>query len=422
MQARGLTAYEYQSLSVGLSSSDDLSPGEAALLLEIGRARPGFSTAGNRSIRLAQYVGLVNLGDRVLEVLPKLGAADDAGRCRGTLLRLLRLSQHLPLFTKDAAGHDLRQHHLLEVFVSAFLQSLISLVRLGLVRRYRELEDDINTVRGRLNMPRQVAVHGMRPDIIACRFDDLTIDNAWNQVLRSALHVVGPWANGPRIGSLYLELVAAFDEVSVRSDALSLHESLPLDRQVRHYETALHWAGWILRLLSPNLRAGQRKAPELLFDMNRLFEAAVTARLRQRARSRGLQVTAQEHGRHLSAVGSEGGRPVFRLRPDIVVRSESTIVAVADTKWSHLQADPTGLLVPPDVRAYQLNAYAGAYEAEELVLIYPWNELQASAHAAPFPLPPVAGRKPKLHLICIDVGSDDLEARVAGDSIVGRLF
>ena len=420
MRARGVTAYEHQSLSVGLSPDADLSPREAALLLQIGRSRLGFCAAGNGTIRLAQYVGLVNLGDRVLEVLPKLGSSDDAGRCRGTLLRLLRLTQNLPLFTSGTAGHDLRQDHLLEVFVAAFLEALVSLVRLGLVRRYRHAEGDINTVRGRINVPRQAAVHAMRPDMIACRFDDLTIDNSWNQVLRSALHLVGPWANRPRLGSIYLELVSALDEVTVRADALSIHESLALDRQVRHYETALHWAGWILRLLSPNLRAGTRDAPELLFDMNRLFEAAVTARLRQRAGTRGLRVTAQEPGRHLSTV--EGGRPVFRLRPDIVIRDESTIVAVADTKWTRLQPDASGLLVPPDHHAYQLNAYAGAFPSEEIVLIYPWHEGHATARTAPFALPQVAGRNPQLHLVCIDVGSDTMDALVSGESLVGTLF
>ena len=62
MSRPAITAYEYQSLSVGEDAGADLSPAEANALMELGRARPGFNTLGHRTIRLAQYVGLVNLG------------------------------------------------------------------------------------------------------------------------------------------------------------------------------------------------------------------------------------------------------------------------------------------------------------------------------------------------------------------------
>src|SRR5690606_37882057 len=66
-----ITALEHQTLSVDDGPDAMLRPHEAARLLELGASRPGFCTAGNRSVKLAQYAGLVNLGGRMLEVLPK---------------------------------------------------------------------------------------------------------------------------------------------------------------------------------------------------------------------------------------------------------------------------------------------------------------------------------------------------------------
>src|SRR5690606_17598940 len=140
----------------------------------------------------------------------------------------------------------------------------------------------------------------MRIDRIACRFDDPDIDNSWNQVLKAALVATRPWTRGLESGRLWLEMAAAFDEVSLRGDGLALHRSLLADRQVSHYSPALRWAGWILQLLSPDIRSGSSSAPELLFDMNRVFESAVATRLRRRANLLGLQLHSQHSGRHLA--------------------------------------------------------------------------------------------------------------------------
>src|SRR5690606_20170753 len=144
MAARTLTAVEYQVLPIG-TGSGALSSTEAERLAALAEQRPGFCMLGHRSVRLAQFVGLVNLGGgRMLEVLPKVGENADPARARGTLLRLLRLAFDLPVFSYGNAEHGLQQQReLLDVFVLAYLQSLLLLVRAGLVRRYRTEEDDL---------------------------------------------------------------------------------------------------------------------------------------------------------------------------------------------------------------------------------------------------------------------------------------
>jgi len=411
--ARTLTSIEHQVLPVG-SGSNALLPAEAERLAVLARHRPGFCALGHRSVRLAQFVGLVNLGGgRMLEVLPKVGERADAARARGTLLRLLRWAYDLPVFSEGGVGHGLRQRELLDVFVLAYLRALLPLVRAGLARRYRTEEDDLGVMRGRLLLRRQVAAHAMRIDRIACRFDELTPDNAWNQVLKAALLAVKPWARGLASARLWLEMAAAFDDVSPCRDGLALHATLTPDRQVGHYAAALRWAGWILRLLSPDVRAGSGTAPELLFDMNKLFEAAVATRLRKRASALGLQLHVQRSDRHLAHLEGDRGKQFFRLRPDLVLCAGDAVLAVADTKWSRLEMDRVGRLVPGDSHAYQLNAYAAAYPCEEAVLIYPWHDGLGGAHPTSFRLPGAGARKPVLHVVCVDVEDEALPLRAA---------
>lgn len=414
MQERTLTAIEHQVLPVGTGDAA-LSPPEAERLASVARQRPGFCTPGHRSIRLSQFVGLVSLGNgRVLEILPKVGEQVEPIRARGTLLRLLRWAYDLPSFAGGGVDHGLQRQTLLDVFVLTYLRTLVPLVHAGLVRRYRSIEDDLGVIRGRLLLQRQVATHTMRIDRIACRFDDLDIDNSWNQVLKAALVATRPWARGLESGRLWLEMAAAFDEVRLRGDGLALHRKLPMDRQVSHYSPALRWAGWILRLLSPDVRSGSSSAPELLFDMNRVFELAVATRLRRRANAAGLHLHSQHSGRHLAHDTAEPHRRFFGLRPDLVLSHGEMVLAVADTKWSRLAMDRRGCLVPTDAHAYQLNAYAAAYPCDEAVLIYPWHEGLEGARMAGYRLPGAGDRRPVLHVVCADVEDEALPLYLAG--------
>lgn len=408
MLASTLTAYEHDSLRVGADSTATLVASEAARLLELAKARPGLCTPGHHSIRLAQYAGLVTIGARVLEVLPKVGECPEPGQSRGTFLRMLQLAKGVPVFSRDAVQHGLQQRSLLSVFVAAYLVELSKLVRAGLLRRYRTEVDDLRVVRGRLLVGRQASVNGMRPDMLACRYDDLTIDNPWNQICRAALHAARPWVSGLVDNRRWLELAAALDEVSPRRDALYSLEGLVPDRQVQHYSAAIRWAGLILRLLSPNLRAGKNEAPELLFDMNRLFEESVKSVLTAECRSLGLTVSAQEHDLHLAHIHSETQIPIFRLRPDLVIREQTRVVAVADTKWTRIWPTAKGRLVPEEAHVYQMNAYASAYDCDDFYLVYPWHAGLSGAKASSFVLTRNGNRRPRLHVLCLDVGSEGL--------------
>lgn len=402
-----LTTSEHQRLAIG-DGPDELSPDEAERLAILGRERPGFYTPGHRSIRLAQYAGLVNLGGRVLEILPKVDEGNTASADRGTFLRLLHAARDVPIHARGSVAHATEQRPLLAVFIAAFLDEVSVLVRGGLLRRYRARTEDLRVVRGRLQVARQAGAHGMRPDLLACRFDELSIDNPSNQVLRAALAAARPWIESVDDARRWLEIVAAFEGVALRRDAVDLLDALRVDRQTRRYEAATRWAALILRLLSPNVRSGAQAAPEMLFDMNRLFESAIAGSLRQRLRLRGLEVATQDRSHSLEA---RERNPAFLLRPDIVIRQGARTVAVADTKWAAVEIGKSGRLEPSEAHVYQMAAYASAHECEDFHLVYPWRSEFADASPSSFRLKQRHGSGVNLHVVCVDVGADGFPLR-----------
>lgn len=407
--ARNLTAFEHAPIPIdngGVPSA--LTTREADHLTLIGEDRPGFCTRGYQSIRLAHYCGLVGLGERVLEVLPKVDEARAPEECRGVLLRMLHEAEDFPAFRDLPVGHALRGMPLLEIFIAAFFDSVTMIAQQGMLRLYQEAEDDLSVVRGRIRSDRQFSTLFNRPDRLACRFDELTVDNRWNRLLKLGLRAVRPWIVADNLRRRWSDLISLFDEVTDVSMSPRALDGLVFDRHAARYRTAIQWVRWIATLRSPGVRAGESPAPGLLFDMNRLFESAVAGRVRSSdAFQGGVDVHAQRTEHYFARLG-DTHRGAYRLRPDLVVRSGDSVVAIADTKWKRLEINRSGDLVPTEADLYQLYAYAAAYGCSRLALIYPWHSGLANSKNTRYQLPTVGQLSPIVHVVCIDVAVDGL--------------
>lgn len=406
-----LQVLEHGSLRIGSRpGAQRLSEAELLRLEQVALDYPGLCRFERSQVTFAQFAGLICVGERMLEILPKVGAKPaNTETCRGVLLRLLRISGALPTPLADAASQSLHSMSLLELFISAYFDELVRLARGGLMQRYVGIEQDLRVLRGQLDVPRQVGRLANRGDQLACRFDELSQDHACNRFLKKALRSLRPLLRTQRLSRRWVELMQVFDAVDDSGLSLQSWRDPPRDRSTRRYEPALQWAGWILRLLSPSLRTGESSAPALLFDMNRLFEQAVGVQLRQALAPTGVQVHAQDSGRHLARLTQgERLRLAYALRPDLVLRRGGVVIAIGDTKWKHLPINAGGAALPLRADVYQMLAYAGAYGCDELALIFPTVGGNSEVMDQLLRLPEIKGARPCLRVLFADVGSDQL--------------
>lgn len=409
MPAPVITAVEHEVISVG--GRDGVTPDEADQLSAIGELRPGFCERGYRTLRLSQYCGVVSVGERILEVLPKIDEEPSPDACRMTLLRLLKSAGIFPGAEVGTTGQSLRGATLIDVFISAFFDSVVELARGGLLKLYREEHEELACVRGRIIASRQFAALANRSDRVACQFDDLTIDNVWNRVIKLALVRTRPWIASASLLRRWTELKAVLDEVGDEQIEVAAVERLQFNRQGIRYRAAITWAKWIIGLLSPGLRAGDRRAPALLFDMNRLFESTVAAVLRRKlSASKALAIQVQETGHYLAKTGSPTGRSAFPLRPDVVVRQGDEVALVCDAKWKRLAVTPSGHLLPPPDDVSQMLAYASSLGVKDLALVYPWHRELAGSKETAFFLRGHDGWTTVI-LLCVDTSDDALQLR-----------
>ena len=333
------------------------------------------ATSGRWELKAHEYVGTVRIGDHSLVIKPKMGLRN--------LLGLMDVEIPSETWRKEVvalADND----DLLVVMARLFCVACEDATRRGLRRAYVGRQERLVSPRGRLDLAEMVRRPGIESPI-ACRFDEHTADMPINQLLRAALGRARRVAGlGPRWQRRLLGQLAEFEEVSdVVQDWGWAFRWQPAAME-RHYETAVRLGNLLLSATSLRSRHGATAANAFLLDMNHLFEAWVGRRLQEIC----VGCTVEEQASISLDVGGQVG-----MRPDLVVRRGSRVLAVADCKYKRLSG---GTGTSPDY--YQALAYATAYNLPDAWLIYARFPGEPASHEVQ-----VRHSEVRLHTVGIDM-------------------
>lgn len=371
------TVHEWGRVAVG---EGGFARHEANALLSAARAHAQGGTDGtdilcdhHNFLRARQMVGVIAGRGCSLEILPKVdpeGAGEGVATVRARLVHMLDVALGLNLSAGEAAAMSHRANSLLEVFIALFAERLLAEVRRGLPRLYRTQEDDLRSLRGRLDVMRQFTVHAVRPDRLACRFDALDADGPLLQIMKASVVLLARLARSADTQRKLAELRFLLTDVSNVSRGALPWKQVRIDRSSRRWRALLDLARLLLGARWQQTHA-EMAAPEgitLLFPMNDLFERYVAIQLRRALAGTGLEVVAQGGFRYCLGPWNDG-EPVIGnshpTRPDILVKRGDEVVAVLDTKWKPLEKGVT------HADLYQMMAYSRLYDCRRLILLYP---------------------------------------------------
>ena len=310
---------------------------------------------------------------------------------RRSLTRMLAIALGLPVVERESSSMDTQRENLLEILVGVFVDRLLVAVRQGLPLRYQRLEDDLPVLRGKLDIRRQLLRHDTRANRLACAYDELSVDTPLNRVLSATVRrlsgITRNAANRRRLG----ELTARFEPVGESGNPL--REPVLLDRT----NVAFHRLHALARMFLAgdwqSTMIGGNEGFALLFAMNDLFELYVGRSLQIVLGPQSVRLQRQD--RYALEACNRG---IFRLKPDIVVNDDIVI----DTKWKRLLPEESKLGVR-ESDVYQMLAYARAYRAKHLVLLYPWHE--ALPRTGMCRRWQVSGSRTTLDIAAVDVSS-----------------
>ncbi|WP_265571056.1 McrC family protein [Sphingomicrobium nitratireducens] len=359
---------------------------EADALLAAARAHPkAHEDATNilvdlhKKLAVRQMVGVIAAEGCSLEILPKVDPADggdeDAATVRSRLMRMLQVALGLDLSLGSASDLARQGDTLLDVIIRVFADQLLAEVRRGLPRRYLAQQNDLAAMRGSLDVTRQFTVHAVRPDRLACRYDELDANTPLMQIMATSVAFLGNHARSIETQRRLSELRHAFAEIRTCPVSQLPWQDVRIDRTNRRWRGLLDLAALLLRRDWQATHHDPGKAGiTLLFPMNDLFEAYVGAMLRRAFAGTGISVT--EQGGRAFCLGHHTGEHLssghlFQTKPDFILKRGGDIVAIIDTKWKRLAEPTDGKRGISQSDIYQLMAYARLYQARELMLLYP---------------------------------------------------
>ena len=349
-----------------------------------------------KGLQAGQVVGVLAIPGRTVEILPKIDGDDDAVRM--ALVHMLDVAWDLRVADGEIAALGTQRLDLLELLIRLFADRLRTALRSGLPRRYLAREEDLPLLRGRLDVIRQTTHLAVRPDRLACRFDELSENTPLNRVLKAAVKRLADRARTAANVRSLAELAARFESVG--------DSRAPLDEQVRLDRTnaAFHGLYCLARLLLrgdwQSTASGGQPGFALLFPMNELFEKFVGRSLKRALAPR--RVSLQDSSYYALE------EKLFALYPDAVIDNGAVVL---DTKWKRLKPDKENLGVE-QADVYQMLAYGQAYEAKRLILLYPWSEELGKPEGICARWK-AAGTGCPFHVATVDVGQRKRDIKVA---------
>jgi 5-methylcytosine-specific restriction enzyme subunit McrC len=317
---------------------------------------PAPGSTDTYTLTSGSTVGVARVGELTIELRPKIGVA--------AVLFLVSYALD-PKSWKPEHAALARDANLAEAIIPLFARTAQRAIRPGLLHGYRQREDTLTTIRGRVRIAEQFRARTGLPLPIEIVYDDFTPDILENRLLRTAVDILGRLHLRHR--DSHTALARLHQQLNGISSIVPDRRGVPEPHWTRlneRYQPAADLARLIISTAGLEARAGGEDASVFLIDMNAVFERFIRVALREALR---LDVP--------TFPAAAGGRSVhldrehrFRLEPDLSWWTGDRCVFAGDCKYKK----PEGSL--PNADAYQMLAYLTALRLTDGLLVYAAGE------------------------------------------------
>jgi len=338
-----------------------------------------FFSVGNNRIYFKQYVGVIQIGDVIIEILPKAdkSSVDDESsknKWHDTLVDMLRECGFIKLENLTNANLKLRSASLIDLYFETFLNEVQSLIHHGLVKQYRLEESNLYKLKGRLIFSRNISENLIHKERFYTAHQVYDRNNVFNRILNKALNVLVSVTNNQGLIKSARNLQLSFEEVSDINVSENTFKNLRFSRITEAYRPAIQLARLIILNFSPDLKGGKENIMAILFDMNMLFEKFIYRRLKREEKN------FPEYKLNIKGQTSREFWQGKSVRPDIILEymiDDEQHRVIIDTKWKVLASKG-----PHDSDLRQMFVYNVHFKSFHGVLLYPEGEDMSQVDSA----------------------------------------
>jgi len=332
---------------------------------------PYFSLI-NKGIRFNEYVGVIQVGDTIIEVLPKadysFAGNNDKKQWQGILLDMLYEVGIFDIHAPSSSSLKLKNNSILDLYFEFFIKEVEYLLHQGLIKQYRRKEGNVTALKGNLHFGKHLQQNITHQERFYVRHTTYDVEHKLHLIIYKTIRLLKQINTNvglhSRIGNLLL-LFPDMPEIKVTEKTF---DNLVFTRKNISYKTAIDIAKLLLLKYHPDVLYGKNDILALMFDMNILWEKFVYVSLRKNKEL-------------ISAVSAQTSKYFWqpetgyrsKIKPDIVINKDKVDCIVLDTKWKNLNGyNPS----PDDLR--QMYVYHEYFGAKRVALVYPGNPKNGS--------------------------------------------
>lgn len=356
-----ITVFEHQILRTDSGETRITKDQLKTLQLYYGNGVPYYSLIHN-GVQFNEHVGVLQVGKTLIEVLPKADKySNDAETWRKILIGMLSTIPEFEIKNTGNAKLKSKSNSILHLYFELFITEVEYLLNIGLIKKYRQIEGNISSLRGGLIFSKNILFNVAHQERFYTRHTTYDNKNILHEIIYKVLIIINK-INGSsflqgRLGSLLLN----FPEMKDINIDESTFSKIEYDRKSFVYKKAIDIAKIILLKYHPDITRGSNDMIALMFDMNKLWEKFVYISLRRNI-PKNYKITAQKTKNFWAP---KSGRSSY-LQPDILITKENQKNIVLDTKWKNITGKNPS---PEDLR--QMYIYHNYFNANKVALVYP---------------------------------------------------
>lgn len=337
-----------------------------------------FFELTNNGIKFKQYVGVLQVGNVTIEVLPKIDKGNDTvedtekSKWQKILIDMLRFTGTVNVKHTENANLSIKHNSILELYFEIFIIEVERLLHLGLIKKYRKTEGNLGALKGKLKFNKHVTKNIVHKEKFYVEYTTYDTDHILHRILYKTIKLIKNISNSSKLSSKIGNLLLNFPELKNIKVDENTFDKLNLNRKTESYRNAINISKMLLLNYHPDISNGRRDVLALMFDMNVLWEKFVLKTL-----NRSENFIKSENIIKDYDINGQKEKPFWqgsrntKLKPDILFKKEegsNKIRVIIDTKWKQAKNEKD---LPSNGDLQQLFAYSMYWDCKKVALLYP---------------------------------------------------